>query len=61
MSSETFIHVGTSGWSYDHWAGLFYPEGLKKNEWFAQWTKMPGVFFFKHLLPFSVMMPISIQ
>src|ERR1700712_3755058 len=21
-------HVGTSGWSYDHWEGLLYPEGL---------------------------------
>ncbi len=22
------IRVGTSGWSYDHWGGLFYPEHL---------------------------------
>ena len=22
------IHVGTSGWHYDHWRGLFYPPGL---------------------------------
>lgn len=22
------IHVGTSGWSYDHWKGPFYPEHL---------------------------------
>lgn len=22
------IAVGTSGWSYDHWEGVFYPEGL---------------------------------
>ncbi len=21
-------HIGTSGWSYDHWEGLLYPEGL---------------------------------
>jgi len=27
------IHIGTSGWSYEHWAGKFYPEELKKNEW----------------------------
>jgi uncharacterized protein YecE (DUF72 family) len=20
------IHIGTSGWSYDHWQGVFYPE-----------------------------------
>jgi uncharacterized protein YecE (DUF72 family) len=23
------LHIGTSGWSYKHWAGLFYPEGVK--------------------------------
>ncbi len=22
------LHIGTSGWSYDHWQGPFYPEGL---------------------------------
>ena len=22
------VRVGTSGWHYDHWAGVFYPEGL---------------------------------
>ena len=28
MLLENF-HIGTSGWSYTHWSGLFYPEGLK--------------------------------
>ncbi len=23
------IRVGTSGWSYDHWAGVFYPDRLR--------------------------------
>lgn len=28
------LHVGTSGWSYAHWArGRFYPRGLKAGEW----------------------------
>jgi uncharacterized protein YecE (DUF72 family) len=22
------VHIGTSGWSYGHWAGVLYPEGL---------------------------------
>jgi uncharacterized protein YecE (DUF72 family) len=26
--------VGTSGWTYDHWKGLFYPENLPKKSWF---------------------------
>ena len=25
------VHVGTSGWSYDHWQGIFYPPGLAEN------------------------------
>lgn len=27
------IHIGTSGWQYDHWIGPFYPEDLPKKEW----------------------------
>lgn len=23
------LHLGTSGWSYQHWQGLFYPESIK--------------------------------
>jgi len=23
------IYIGTSGWSYKHWRGIFYPQGLK--------------------------------
>jgi uncharacterized protein YecE (DUF72 family) len=33
------IHIGTSGWSYDHWKGPFYPEGLpgkRMLEYYAQ-------------------------
>ena len=25
--------TGTSGWSYNHWKGLFYPEGLARTKW----------------------------
>jgi uncharacterized protein YecE (DUF72 family) len=34
MNSKTQIYIGTSGWSYDHWVERFYPDELKKNEWF---------------------------
>ncbi len=27
------VHIGCSGFSYDHWRGPFYPEGLAKNKW----------------------------
>ncbi len=32
MSAE-FL-VGTSGWTYDHWKGRFYPDDLPKSRWF---------------------------
>jgi len=28
------FYVGTSGWTYDHWKGCFYPEGFPKSRWF---------------------------
>lgn len=27
------IHIGTSGWSYDSWAGSLYPSNLPKKNW----------------------------
>jgi uncharacterized protein YecE (DUF72 family) len=26
------IHIGTSGWHYDHWKGPFYPEDMKAED-----------------------------
>jgi uncharacterized protein YecE (DUF72 family) len=26
------VHIGTSGWYYDHWKGNFYPAGLRKED-----------------------------
>lgn len=28
------IRIGTSGWYYDHWRGLFYPQDSPKSKWF---------------------------
>jgi uncharacterized protein YecE (DUF72 family) len=28
-------HIGCSGFSYKHWKGKFYPEGLAQKKWFA--------------------------
>ncbi|UCE99993.1 MAG: DUF72 domain-containing protein, partial [Planctomycetota bacterium] len=33
------IRVGTSGWHYSHWAGLFYPEKIPKSKWFNHYAK----------------------
>lgn len=27
------IHIGTSGWSYQHWKNIFYPPKLRATEW----------------------------
>ena len=29
------VHIGTSGFSYDHWREVFYPHGLAKRRWLA--------------------------
>ncbi len=34
------MFIGTSGWMYDHWGeGVFYPEGLPKNQWLNYYQK----------------------
>ncbi len=35
------VKVGCSGFMYDHWRGVFYPEGISKKQWFQYYT---GVF-----------------
>jgi uncharacterized protein YecE (DUF72 family) len=31
MEGQEKIHIGTSGWHYEHWRGPFYPEHLDKS------------------------------
>lgn len=33
------VFIGTSGWSYEHWKGVFYPENLSKSKWLEYYTK----------------------
>lgn len=33
------IKIGTSGWSYEHWRGLFYPEGLASRKWLEYYSQ----------------------
>lgn len=35
MKNSDLIHIGTSGWHYDHWRGPFYPEDLAKKEFLS--------------------------
>lgn len=32
-------YIGTSGYQYDHWQGIFYPEALPKRRWFEEYAK----------------------
>ena len=33
------IRIGTSGWSYPHWRGIFYPEKLSPGKWLQFYTE----------------------
>ncbi len=33
------FYVGTSGWSYQHWKSVFYPEDLPFKKWFGFYTQ----------------------
>lgn len=32
------FHVGTSGWSYKHWSGVFYPEDISSDQYLEYYT-----------------------
>jgi len=33
------IRIGTSGWHYEDWSGLFYPPALPKSKWFEFYSR----------------------
>ena len=39
MKPKREIRIGTSGWSYKHWRGLFYPQGIKATEEFGYYQE----------------------
>jgi uncharacterized protein YecE (DUF72 family) len=45
------IHIGTSGWSYKHWKGIYYPEKLAASRWLTYYahdfstTEINGCFY----------------
>jgi uncharacterized protein YecE (DUF72 family) len=32
-------YIGTSGWIYAHWQGIFYPSGLPQSHWYDHYAK----------------------
>jgi uncharacterized protein YecE (DUF72 family) len=39
MKASGNIHIGTSGWSYKHWRGIFYPNNMKPTDYLAHYAK----------------------
>ncbi len=33
------VHLGTSGWTYDHWKDRFYPSDVPKRRWFEYFAE----------------------
>ena len=39
MAQSGGIHIGTSGWHYQHWRGRFYPEKLPASKMLGFYTQ----------------------
>ncbi|SDG51439.1 Uncharacterized conserved protein YecE, DUF72 family [Limimonas halophila] len=39
MTAAGRVRIGTSGWSYRHWIGPFYPEGTASGEMLARYAR----------------------
>ena len=37
--TENQLHVGTSGWHYDHWKGPFYPEQMASEQFLPYYAR----------------------
>ncbi|MDT8272474.1 MAG: DUF72 domain-containing protein [Desulfomonilia bacterium] len=53
------ISIGTSGWTYDHWRGVFYPEDIPKTRWLEFYcrafsTVEVNATFYRHMKPSTV-------
>ncbi|MCX5769792.1 MAG: DUF72 domain-containing protein [Candidatus Hydrogenedentes bacterium] len=38
MGKKGRVEIGTSGYQYDHWRGVFYPEDIPKRKWFEYYA-----------------------
>ena len=39
QSASRRPRIGTSGWNYDHWKGVFYPKDLPSDEWLEFYSR----------------------
>lgn len=40
MADDARVRVGTSGYQYNHWRNVLYPEDLPKKEWFNRYCEV---------------------
>lgn len=38
-STKGRLRIGTSGYQYNHWQGIFYPPEIRQKDWFAYYTR----------------------
>ncbi|RKY42536.1 MAG: DUF72 domain-containing protein, partial [Candidatus Makaraimicrobium thalassicum] len=38
MRKKPVIHIGCSGWNYNHWKGRFYPGKSSSETWFREYS-----------------------
>ncbi|MFC1480447.1 DUF72 domain-containing protein [Candidatus Omnitrophota bacterium] len=38
MKKKPSLYIGCSGWNYNHWKGLFYPEKSSRGSWFREYS-----------------------
>ena len=39
MEKGVSIRIGTSGWTYKHWLGIFYPGKWPQSKWLEYYTR----------------------
>ncbi len=37
-TKQGHLRIGTSGYQYDHWRGVFYPRNIPHKGWFAYYA-----------------------
>jgi uncharacterized protein YecE (DUF72 family) len=42
LSNRGLVHIGTSGWHYNHWRGSFYPAELDPDQWLRHYSQRFG-------------------
>ena len=39
MTAKAVLRIGTSGFTYDHWRGVFYPDGVPQKRWLEYYAE----------------------